>query len=68
MKSVAPLLAICLSTFAAAKSLSLFGTDQQVLDSELEVPGKNPLEFCQDNSDYSLTITKVDLDPNPPLP
>jgi len=67
MKLATSLLAVCASALAAAKSLTLFG-DQQVLDSKLTVPGENPLEFCQESSEYSLTITKVDLDPNPPLP
>jgi len=33
--------------------------------SKLKVPGDNPLEFCQDPIDHILTITNVDLDPNP---
>lgn len=38
------------------------------LDDSYEVPGDNPLLFCQDPSaeNYILTIDSVDLDPNPP--
>ncbi|MCJ1440299.1 MAG: Phosphatidylglycerol/phosphatidylinositol transfer protein [Stictis urceolatum] len=30
------------------------------------VPGKNPLNFCEDPKDNIVEITSVDLDPNPP--
>jgi len=33
---------------------------------ENEVPGENPLEFCEESKDYILDIKNVDLDPNPP--
>ena len=32
----------------------------------LEVPGDNPLVYCQDPDDYILDINHVDLAPNPP--
>jgi hypothetical protein len=35
-------------------------------DPEYPVPGDNPLLFCADPDDYLLTISKVDLAPNPP--
>lgn len=63
LATVIPLL---ISSFAASKSLSLFGSDQQILDSELAVPGENPLEYCQKGDNYTLTINNVDLSPNPP--
>lgn len=68
MKLVTSLLLLLLSAFAAANSLSFFGTDQKVLDDDLKVPGDNPLEFCQKDDKYTLTINKVDLTPNPPAP
>jgi hypothetical protein len=56
------------ATHAAA---GVFGSNQQPLGGitpkENEVPGENPLEFCEDPKDYLLDITKVDLEPNPPL-
>ena len=36
------------------------------LDDPLNVPGENPLVFCEDPAKNILTIDKVDLDPNPP--
>ncbi|KAL8659623.1 MAG: hypothetical protein Q9226_000328 [Calogaya cf. arnoldii] len=61
---VAPLL---LSTLVASKSF-IFGNQQQPLvDDSLSVPGDNPLNFCADPTDYTLTIDHVDLDPNPPV-
>jgi hypothetical protein len=41
---------------------------QAIVSPDLSVPGKNPLNFCADPSDYILTITNVDLSPNPPVP
>ena len=32
----------------------------------LEVPGKNPLLYCQDPKDYILDIYYIELAPNPP--
>jgi len=51
---------------AASTSASLFGGTQRVLEDKPRVPGDNPLVFCQDTSDYILTIDYVDLSPNPP--
>lgn len=68
MKLVTVLIPLLLSSFAAAKSLSLLGGDQKILDGDLDVPGDNPLEFCQKDNTYTLTINKVDLTPNPPSP
>ena len=61
------LLTLCLSCVAVSKTLSLFGSDQQVLDDELTVPGDNPLFYCQPTEENSiLQIDYVDLTPNPP--
>jgi len=68
MKLTTTLLPLFLSSFAAAKSLSFFGSEQKVLDDDLSVPGANPLKFCQKTDNYSLTISNVDLTPNPPSP
>lgn len=37
-------------------------------DEKLQIPGDNPLEFCQDPSHYLVEIENVDLTPNPPRP
>lgn len=37
-------------------------------DDDLSVPGDNPLFFCHDPEVDILTIEKVDLSPNPPVP
>lgn len=53
--------ALLLTTLAVAR-------DSQITfqDDNLKVPGNNPLEYCQDPSDYQLDLDSVDLDPNPP--
>lgn len=53
-------------TLASVATASILGGSQHVLNEELAVPGENPLEFCAKSDDYSLTINKVDLTPNPP--
>lgn len=68
MKLTTTLLTLFLSSLATSSSLSFFGSEQQVLDEDLKVPGDNPLEFCGKSDDFILTINNVDLDPNPPLP
>ena len=68
MKITTTLLPLLLSSLAASSSLSFFRSDQQVLDESLKVPGDNPLEFCAKSDDYILTISNVDLKPNPPSP
>ncbi|KAL6717167.1 Phosphatidylglycerol/phosphatidylinositol transfer protein [Lecanora helva] len=68
MKPTITLLTLLFSAFATSNSLSFFGGDQQVLDEDLKVPGDNPLYYCQKTDNYSLTIDKVDLTPNPPSP
>lgn len=45
---------------------SFFGANQHVLEDKPNVPGDNPMVFCQDISKYILTIDYVDLSPNPP--
>lgn len=67
MKFTATFLALLFASLAA--STSLFGSSQTILaDDDVDVPGKNPLKFCQANDNYLLTIDFVDLTPNPPLP
>lgn len=56
------------SFLVAANSRSFFGSDQKPLNDDYPVPGENPLKFCQNPDDYSLTINNVDLIPNPPSP
>ena len=68
MKAYTTLLALLFSFSTISTPLSFLGGDQHVLDDDLEVPGDNPLQFCQKDSNYSLTINKVDLNPNPPSP
>ena len=56
--------------FSTSVSAAAFGwtpgNDQVHLKEEFNVPGANPLLFCEDPKDNSLTIDNVDLDPNPP--
>lgn len=54
---------------APASALSLFRGDDQrvVIQDNLDVPGDSPLKYCEENREGDIiTITKVDLDPNPP--
>ena len=68
MKLTTALLPLFFSSLATSSSLSFFGSDQQVLDEDFDVPGDNPLKFCGKNDEYILTLNNVDLEPNPPLP
>ena len=66
MKLTATVLAL-LATSASARSL--FGSNSVEVapyDDTLNVPGKNPLQHCQNPKDDILDLKTVDLDPNPP--
>lgn len=53
-----------------ASALNLFRGDQSIVgddDDDLDVPGHSPLKYCNgDRADDRITITSVDLAPNPP--
>ena len=68
MRSISSLLILFLSWVAVSNTLSLFSSDQQVLDEDLSVPGDNPLFYCQKTDNDILHIDYVDLTPNPPEP
>lgn len=69
MRLAASIFALLLSSCVASNALSFFGSSQDVLeDDDLNVPGDNPLKFCEKENSYTLAIEKVDLDPNPPSP
>ncbi|PWW75996.1 ml domain-containing protein [Tuber magnatum] len=59
-----------------AASVSAGSLFQQLAGSQISpagepkpIPGENPLRYCnEDHSDDILTIEKVDLIPNPPIP
>lgn len=54
---------------ASANALNVFRGDGQsrITDDDLDVPGKNPLKFCDaDRADDIITIEEVMLTPNPP--
>ncbi|KAL8735227.1 MAG: hypothetical protein Q9166_001103 [cf. Caloplaca sp. 2 TL-2023] len=67
MKLIVYVAPLFLSSLVASKAF-LFGSNNQhaLIDNSVSVPGKNPLKFCTDPTDYILTIDNVDLDPNPP--
>jgi len=68
MKFTSSFCALLLSTVVASKSLSFFGNDQKVLDSNLDIPGKSPLQYCQAKHDSDLLIIDhVNLDPETPV-
>lgn len=60
------LLTIASALLATASAGSLFGGSEVALDTELSVPGDNPLQHCADPKGDILTIKTVDLTPNPP--
>lgn len=64
MKLLSTLLLVPL---AAALSIGTLN-DVHALDANYPVPGDQPLNFCQDPSDYILEVHNVDLVPNPPVP
>ncbi|WEW59550.1 Phosphatidylglycerol/phosphatidylinositol transfer protein [Emydomyces testavorans] len=56
-------------TALAAASPSLWNDQSPIqIDGDVRVPGENPLTFCTPPKDDILTIERVDLFPNPPLP
>jgi hypothetical protein len=69
MRLLSLLAAAILATSASARS-SIFGggIDVAAHSEELNVPGENPLQHCQDPKDDILDLERVDLDPNPPVP
>ena len=66
MKLSCALLAFGATTVAAGFGFSKQQPLGDVVAKENDVPGENPLEFCENTEDYILEIQKVDLDPNPP--
>lgn len=58
-------MSLSISSLVAADVFSGLG-DQRTLDDALDVPGDNPLHYCEDPKNDILKIEKVDLDPNPP--
>ncbi|KAM0801747.1 ML domain-containing protein [Usnea florida] len=68
MKLTITLLPLFLASLTTCSSFSFFDGDQQVLDEDLKVPGQNPLQFCANSDDFILSISNVDLEPNPPMP
>lgn len=57
---------------SAASFPAVFDPSQAYLQADTTqqypVKGNNPLEYCQDPSNYLLEIDSVDLIPNPPQP
>ncbi|KAG7288067.1 Phosphatidylglycerol/phosphatidylinositol transfer protein [Staphylotrichum longicolle] len=61
--------AIVLALAASVNARNVFRTEGQSLvkRDELDVPGENPLQFCDaDRGDDMITIEEVILAPNPP--
>lgn len=57
------------SVSAAGNPFSSSRGQPSIYDSkpDLSVPGDNPLFFCAKPDNHTLTITHVDLSPNPPM-
>ncbi|MCJ1300029.1 Phosphatidylglycerol/phosphatidylinositol transfer protein [Hypocenomyce scalaris] len=66
MKFATTLLPLLLPALATSRSISVGKQDVLTNDSDLNVPGANPMIFCQDPTDDILTIQHVNLSPNPP--
>jgi hypothetical protein len=60
--------ALLSSLVLGAPSFTLFDQTPISVDGALSVPGENPLSFCHEPKDDILTIKRVDLFPNPPVP
>ncbi|KAG0639818.1 hypothetical protein HOY80DRAFT_885817 [Tuber brumale] len=68
--SIIPLVSL-LAASASAGNLfhQLAKNSMSPMDGLEQIPGENPLKHCDgDHSDDVLTIEKVDLIPNPPIP
>jgi hypothetical protein len=70
MRLASNLLLILYATLSTSTIIPSFASSSQTALDEpvFTVPGKNPLRFCADPKAYILTITNVDLTPNPPVP
>ncbi|MCJ1231883.1 Phosphatidylglycerol/phosphatidylinositol transfer protein [Toensbergia leucococca] len=67
MRFTTALLPLLLSPLVTSKSLSLFGSQAVLGSATQDVPGENPLQYCQPVFDKDiLTISYVNLSPNPP--
>ena len=69
MKYSISVLTLLFSTLVASEGLSFFGgNSKQKILGDVNVPGDNPLTYCQpDHSDDLLILDHVNLDPNPPV-
>ncbi|MCJ1472135.1 Phosphatidylglycerol/phosphatidylinositol transfer protein [Lambiella insularis] len=52
--------------FCSLTVATFFGAQKVLHDSDLSVPGENPLQYCRATDDNIFVIDYVDLDPNPP--
>lgn len=59
-------LTIASALLATATASSFFGDSATTFDDSLSVPGKNPLNHCENPKDDILELKSVDLNPNPP--
>ncbi|KAF3482859.1 phosphatidylglycerol/phosphatidylinositol transfer protein [Arthroderma uncinatum] len=66
------LLALLISPLALAAPsspfLDSFSQTPIKIEDDISVPGVNPLTYCTDPTGNILTIERVDLSPNPPIP
>ncbi len=68
MKFATTVVLFIFSSLAGSSSLPFFGNTQVVIGTDVEVPGENPLVYCQDSQAGDiLAIENVDLEPNPPV-
>lgn len=69
ISSLAALLSVGLGP-AVAAAFSLGSQSSAANDDSLKIPGDSPLSLCadKDHSHDTVTITRVDLAPNPPKP
>lgn len=70
MKLSASIVTLLFSSLVASRGLSLFGSEQHVLDdNKPEVPGDNPLVYCtKERAGEILQLEYANLSPNPPVP
>ena len=68
MKFATVLLPLLLAATATSTSISFGQQERLIVDGNLNVPGANPMTFCEDPATNILAIEHVNLSPNPPTP
>ncbi|RPA95305.1 phosphatidylglycerol/phosphatidylinositol transfer protein [Choiromyces venosus 120613-1] len=67
--STLPLLCLLVTSASAGSLFQQLAGNQVSIAAGAQIPGENPLQHCEDDtSEDALTIERVNLLPNPPVP